>query len=795
MPGNGLGELGSVLPSGERNRRGDSGDAGVVVGLPRGSRRCTSLPPGGAAGAWSCCCGMGGTRSCGIRLALGAAPRSSSCLVGVIPSGGVPSLQDGKRAIDLALEQGHGLCVQLLRDWSLPDPQGPRRSLSFLSEDCTAVELLNSTPVTQLEEPGLGDSCGLGEPPCCAQPSLGSSLTPWLPGCPALPLQPLASSTLLWAGGEHEEVSLKGAGVCSSLQPSAGARSPPQPLHCSRDCGVLEAGTRGRDLPGDSSEDSEHFVTAVEMLEPSGAGVRPGEAPSSAGPWELPAQNPSAAEELPVLFQGCSLEGSSPRTRELPCSPAGIAVGDVTSQGLQPPQFCHVTPRTKSRLQASAVRLNASSSSSSLFDASLEKPRRPPRIRAPRGVLRDPAITPGHCVALGGDDVSGGDGESPGSSDDTQILPRTPSLSSSPLGTSSSSPTVLLAPGDHGCAQNPLLDAEGSLSPTVLLGPGDSDNLQDSPSHVQNSTPAIDPKVPEPKIPPMPRSPTDRSPHRPVEPDGCPPTGWRSPSAETTSPGDGDQVQSLRMLSDEALLRRLRELGYDPGPITVLTRRVYLRRLEELSRSPAGHSPELTDALRTGHIPNCTEDELMLAQQFDRPDRSRHWREGLLKASFNYLLLDPRTTQELPLRCHRLSPVECFRTFVDAIFYVGKGTRARPYSHLAEAVTQHRMGTRKGCPKVRRILEIWASGMGVISLHCFQSSVPAEAYTREGCLLEALGLRAVTNQRKGNCYGVAASWSPARRRRLGVHMLHRAMRIFLAEGERQLRPADIQAGH
>lgn len=55
-----------------------------------------------------------------------------------------------------------------------------------------------------------------------------------------------------------------------------------------------------------------------------------------------------------------------------------------------------------------------------------------------------------------------------------------------------------------------------------------------------------------------------------------------------------------------------------------------------------GHSPELTDALRTGRIPNCTEDETVLAQQFDRPDRSRHWREGLLKASFNYLLLDPR---------------------------------------------------------------------------------------------------------------------------------------------------------
>lgn len=199
---------------------------------------------------------------------------------------------------------------------------------------------------------------------------------------------------------------------------------------------------------------------------------------------------------------------------------------------------------------------------------------------------------------------------------------------------------------------------------------------------------------------------------------------------------------------------------------------------------------------------------------------------------------------------------------------------------------------------MRRILEIWASGQGVISVHCFQSSVPAEAYTRESCVVEALGergrgggdgsrdqlyhlsvslcteqggaacpgahgefgvpghqhgvwaqaprpkppspagkrclgagangdptglrvltgsvglgmrvlspsrgaegaepvpagLRTITNQRKGNCYGAAASWLPERRRRLGVHMLHRAMRIFLAEGERQLRPADIQAG-
>lgn len=69
---------------------------------------------------------------------------------------------------------------------------------------------------------------------------------------------------------------------------------------------------------------------------------------------------------------------------------------------------------------------------------------------------------------------------------------------------------------------------------------------------------------------------------------------------------------------------------------------VGLMVLPDAGTATPGHSPELAAALRTGHIPDCTQDELELIQQFDRPDRSRHWREGLVKSSFNYLLLDPR---------------------------------------------------------------------------------------------------------------------------------------------------------
>ncbi|NWR64041.1 ANKL1 protein, partial [Bucorvus abyssinicus] len=333
------------------------------------------------------------------------------------------------------------------------------------------------------------------------------------------------------------------------------------------------------------------------------------------------------------------------------------------------------------------------------------------------------------------------------------------------------SPTVLLVPGDHGHPQDSPLDARGSpgCSPTVLLVPGDHGHPQDSPldaqgsSHVTSSTRPggleggagwQDPSPLGTRQPPWPHGSSSHL----LAP-------W--PSGNTVSPGDTPPLTG--------------PWGADVG-------------LMVLPNAPPGHSPELAAALRTGHIPDCAQDELVLAQQFDRPDRSQHWREGLVKSSFNYLLLDPRTTQNLPLRSHRLSPAECFRTFVKAIFYVGKGTRARPCCHFAEALSQHRAGTQKGCPKVRRILEIWASGQGIILVCCFQNRLPAEAYTRESCLVEALGLPTITNQQKGNCYGVTARWPAERRRRLGVHMLHRAMSIFLAEGERQLWPLDIQGG-
>jgi len=44
----------------------------------------------------------------------------------------------------------------------------------------------------------------------------------------------------------------------------------------------------------------------------------------------------------------------------------------------------------------------------------------------------------------------------------------------------------------------------------------------------------------------------------------------------------------------------------------------------------------------------CYEDEMVT--EFVNPDPRKKWREGTQKCCFNYLLLDPRVTQNLPVR-------------------------------------------------------------------------------------------------------------------------------------------------
>lgn len=75
-----------------------------------------------------------------------------------------------------------------------------------------------------------------------------------------------------------------------------------------------------------------------------------------------------------------------------------------------------------------------------------------------------------------------------------------------------------------------------------------------------------------------------------------------------------------------------------------------------------------------------------MCRSFEKLTR-RKWREGNNKTSFNYLLLDPRISSNLPKRAREMEDLDSWKCFLSSIFYIGKGKRSRPYAHLHKAVS------------------------------------------------------------------------------------------------------------
>lgn len=196
------------------------------------------------------------------------------------------------------------------------------------------------------------------------------------------------------------------------------------------------------------------------------------------------------------------------------------------------------------------------------------------------------------------------------------------------------------------------------------------------------------------------------------------------------------------------------------------------------------------------------------------------WREGNLKTSFIYFLIDPRISDNLPLNYKNMPKELIWRRFLNSIFYVGKGKRSRPYQHLYDAIkvfsrecddddiayrlkqtlrldaidsrrNEDKVDKLSNSRKIANIVDIWKSKKGVVCLHTFNSIMPVEAYTREAAIIEAIGLENLSNLKRGEYYGVAKNYSMRQKRQLGIALISRALRVYLAEGESQLLPFDI----
>lgn len=129
-----------------------------------------------------------------------------------------------------------------------------------------------------------------------------------------------------------------------------------------------------------------------------------------------------------------------------------------------------------------------------------------------------------------------------------------------------------------------------------------------------------------------------------------------------------------------------------------------------------------------------------------------------------------------------------FATFIESIFYIGKGQKRRDLMHLYDALADRNSITQK---KIDRIRSIWEDGYGVVSLHLFHNITSKEALTREALMIETIGLANLTNLLKGTIQ-FRLGWNEHKRRLLGALFLHRAYAQLLNEGERQLKREDLK---
>ncbi|KAL1122746.1 hypothetical protein AAG570_003073 [Ranatra chinensis] len=269
----------------------------------------------------------------------------------------------------------------------------------------------------------------------------------------------------------------------------------------------------------------------------------------------------------------------------------------------------------------------------------------------------------------------------------------------------------------------------------------------------------------------------------------------RTSNQKIESRRDGGSDKAGGSYDSDNLKHDLLDRGVECGPITKTTKHIYVNLAKKMSTQPAGGDMSVVQP-RTGKVLSVSAELRMtlgprgseyigkwahLERQMIRGfEKVKNQRLGG-KAFFIYLLLEPPPTGGVT-----------WDDFIRTIFYVGKGKSGRPRCHLHEAIKDN----TKESDKVRRIRGIWARGDGITCVQAFHDITPNEAFTREAAIIDALtdtsaGSKHLTNAKRGEYHGLVATWCLRDKCRLGTVLLDRCLRIYTAEGQRQIYPHDL----
>ena len=89
-------------------------------------------------------------------------------------------------------------------------------------------------------------------------------------------------------------------------------------------------------------------------------------------------------------------------------------------------------------------------------------------------------------------------------------------------------------------------------------------------------------------------------------------------------------------------------------------------------------------------------------------------------------------------------------------------------------------------------MELWNALRGPTILQVYNNVMQNEAFTREGLMIKALGLKNLCNEKAGDFYGECNDWPDLRKQQLGCFLLLGAFKVFMVEGSREVKPSDLK---
>jgi len=250
----------------------------------------------------------------------------------------------------------------------------------------------------------------------------------------------------------------------------------------------------------------------------------------------------------------------------------------------------------------------------------------------------------------------------------------------------------------------------------------------------------------------------------------------------TLTPEEKELRKLFSKLKIGSLREKLKKKNLNFGPIDEKNRKYYEFKLARAELRPAKEmnngsihfcSPALQSLILNVEKGNVTTRMGIKEETLIRDEYSHSTLKSEV-AFFCYLLIDPSVLSE------RFTDVT-FRQFISSVFYIGKGKRSRPLQHLINARSSRKNKFTQRSEKLKRILDLWDRGIGVISLNVFTNIHSGEAFIREGSMIDAIGLSNLANLQRGTFPGVAGNWTRQQISEYGAFLLQRTHIIFQNE--------------